>query len=65
MAKILRIIQTEAGNATVVIDKRHGDRDDADVGYEISLLPMNDKYIHTDVPFFNLDRPRGSIPVAA
>ena len=45
MARRLQIIQTEAGNATVGSGDRHGDGDDDDVGYEISLVPLNDKGI--------------------
>ena len=36
-----------------------------DAGYEISILPLNDKGIHTEVPFLNFDRPHGSVPVIA
>ena len=53
MARHLRIMHTEAGNATVGSGKwraasgeRHGDEDDNDAGYEISLLPLNDKGIY-------------------
>ena len=65
MAQCSRIIQTEAGNATIGSYKRYGDGDDTDVGSDISLLPLNDKYINTEGPFLNLDRPRGGVPVAA
>ena len=65
MARLLRIIHTEAGNATVGSGEKHGDGDNDDAGYEISILPLNDKGIHTEVPLLNLDRPRGSVPVAA
>ena len=65
MARGSRIIQTEAGNATVGSDERHGDGDDDDAGSEIPLLPLNDKGIHAEDLFLNLDRPRVGIPVAA
>ena len=65
MARRLRIIQTEACNATVGSNKRHGDRDDNDVGYEISLLPLNNKGIYAEGVFLNLDWPRGGVTVAA
>ena len=51
MAQGSRIIQTDSGNATVGSGKRHGDGDNNDVGYEIHLLPLNNKEIHTEVPF--------------
>ena len=38
MAQCLWIFQTEAGNATVGSGEWHGDGDDDDAGYEISLL---------------------------
>ena len=65
MAQRSRIIQTEAGNATIGSYKRYGDGDDTDAGSDISLLPLNDKYINTEGPFLNLDRPRGGVPVAS
>ena len=53
MAQRLRIIQTEAENATVWSGKRHDDGDDNDAGYEISLLPLYDKGIHSEGLFLN------------
>ena len=47
MAQRSRIIQTEAGNATVGGDEQHGDGEDNSTGPDISLLPLNDKGIHT------------------
>ena len=65
-------MHTEPGNATVGSGKwraasgeRHGDEDDNDAGYEISLLPLNDKGIYAEVIFLNLDRPRDGVPIAA
>ena len=65
MARHSRIIQTEDTNATVGRSERHGDRDDDDAGYKISLLPLNDKKIHAEGLYLNLDWPCGGIPVAA
>ena len=65
MARCLRIIQTEAGNATVGSVKRHGDGDDDNAGSDISLLTLYSKGIHDEGLFLNLDRPRGGVPVAA
>ena len=65
MARRLRIIQTEAGNATVGSGERHGDGDKYDAGSETSLLPLNDKGICAEGIFFNLDQPRGGVPVSA
>ena len=65
MAWRLQIIHTEAGNATIRSDDRHGDGDDDDAGSEISLLLLNDKIIYAEGLFLNLDRPRGDVPVAA
>ena len=44
----LWIFQTEFGNATVGSGKRHGDGYDDDTGYEISLLPLNNKGIYAE-----------------
>ena len=57
MAICLRIIQTEAGNATVGSVKRHGDGDDDNAGSDISLLTLYSKGIHDEGLFLNLDRP--------
>ena len=72
MAQRLWIIQTEASNSTVgrgerqaASGKRHGDGENDDAGSEIDLLMMNDKGIYAKGLFFNLYRPRGSVPVAA
>ena len=56
MARRARIIQTEDRNATVGRGKRHGDGDENDVGSEISLLLLNNKGIHAEGLFLNLDR---------
>ena len=45
--------------------ERHGYGYDDDAGSEISLLPLNDKGIYSEVIFLNLDRPRGGVLVAA
>ena len=65
MARRLRIIQTEAGNATIGSDKRHGNGDDDDAGSDIYLLLLNNKGIHAEGHLLNLDQPRGGVPVAA
>ena len=65
MAQGLRIIQTEAENATVGSDDWHGDRDDDNVRSEISLLPLNHKVIHDEGLFLHLDRPCSGVPIAA
>ena len=48
IARRLWIFQAEAGNGTVGSGKRHGDEDDNDMGYVISLLPMNNKGIYAE-----------------
>ena len=45
--------------------KSHGDGDDYDAGSEISILPLNDRGIYYEGLFFNLDWPRGGVPVTA
>ena len=65
LARRSRIIHTEDGNTTVGSGKWHGDGDDNEAGSDISLLPLNDKDIHTEGIFLNLDRPHGGVPVAA
>ena len=65
MARRLRIIQTNSGNATVGSGERHVNGGDDDAGSEISLLPLNNKRIYAEGLFLNLDRPRGGVPVAA
>ena len=64
MSRRSRIIQIEAGNNTIGSGEQHGDGDNNDKGSEISSLILNDKGIHTEVPFLNLDQPRGGVPVA-
>ena len=64
MAQRSQIIHTEAWNATIGIREQHGDQDDDDAGYEISLLLLNDKDIHAGVPLLNLDQPRGGVTAA-
>ena len=46
MARLLRRIHTESGNATIGSGKQHGDGDDDDSGSDIYLLPLNDKEIN-------------------
>ena len=65
MARRLRIIRTEAGNATVRSGERHGDGDDDDSGSEISIITLNDKGIYAEGIFLNLYRPRGGVLVTA
>ena len=65
MAQLLRIIQTEAGNATVGSGEQNGDGDNDDAGSEKSLLLLNGKGIYAGGLFLNLDRPCGGFPVAA
>ena len=60
----MQTIHTEAGNTTVGSGKSHGDGDDNDMESEIFLLTLNNKGIHTEGIFLNLDRPRGRVPVA-
>ena len=45
--------------------ERHGDEDNDDAESEISLLMLNDKGINAKGLFLNLDRPRGSVPIAS
>ena len=61
MARRLRIIHTEAGNATIGSGNWHGDGDNYEAGSEISLLNLNDKVIHAEGIFLNLDWPHGSV----
>ena len=65
MSRHSRIIHNEARNATFGSSERYGDGDDDDTGYDISLLPLNDKGIHAEGIFLNLDRLRGGVPVAS
>ena len=65
MVRLLRIIQTESGNATVGSDERQGDGDDDDSGSEISLLPLNDKGIYGEGLLLNLDWLRGGVTIAS
>ena len=65
MVQHLWIIQTEAGNATVGSSERHYDGDKNGAGYEIFLLPLNDKGIYAESLLLNLDRPYDGVPVAA
>ena len=65
MTRCLRIIQTEAENATVGSGDQHVDGDDDDTGSEISLLLLNHKVIYAEGLFLHLYWPRGSVPVAA
>ena len=44
----MRIIQTEAGNATVGRGKRHVGGDDDNAGSEISIFLLNDKLIYAE-----------------
>ena len=64
MARRLRLFQTEAGNATVGSNKRHGDGDSDDAGFEVYLLPLYDKGIYAEGIFLYLNWPRGGVPVA-
>ena len=64
MERRLRILHTEAGNATVGSGERHGDRDEDDAGFDISPLPLYDKGIHDEGLLLNLGRPHGGVPVA-
>ena len=50
---------------TVGSGGRYGDGDENDAGYEINLCPLNDKGIHAEGIFFNLDWPCIGGPVAA
>ena len=59
------IIQTKADSVTVWSGDRHGDEDNDDAESEISLLMLNDKGINAKGLFLNLDRPRGSVPIAS
>ena len=65
MAQRLRVIHTEAGNATVGSGDRHGTGEDDDAGSEIYLLPLNDKGICAKGVFLNLDWLCSGVPVAA
>ena len=65
LARRSRTIQTEAGNATVGSSERHGDGDDDDVGYEISLLLLNNKVIYSEGLFLSLGRQCDGVLVAA
>ena len=60
-----RIFQTESGKYTVGSSNWYGDGDDGDTGYNISLLPLNNKVINTEGLFLNLDRLRGGVTVAS
>ena len=63
MVWCLGIIQTESGIATVGSGNWHGDGYNDGAGYEMSLLLSNNKIIHAEDLFLNLDRPRCSVPV--
>ena len=63
MKRHSRIIQTEAGNATVGSGEQHGDGDDDDAGFEISLILLNDKGIYAEGLFLNLDQPGDGVLV--
>ena len=65
MVRCLWIIQTEAGIATVGSGKRHCDGYGDGSGYDMSLLTTNDKSIHAEGLFLNLDRPRRGVPISA
>ena len=65
MARSLRIIQTEDGNANVGSGNWNGNVDNNDAGSEISLLPLNNKGIYAEGLFLNLDWTRGGVPVAS
>ena len=64
MSRRSQIIQTKAGNNTVGISDRRGDGYEDEAGSEISIFPMNNKGIHSEGLFLNLDRPGGSVSVA-
>ena len=63
--KLTWLVWSGFSRGAVGIGKRHGDGDDDGLLYEIYLLPLNNKGIHTEGLLLNLDQPRGSVPVAA
>ena len=56
---------SDAGNATIESDERHGYGDNDDAGSEKYLLLLNNKGIYSEGLFLNFDWSRSGVPVAA